>query len=363
MTQIQTDKIFGTSFSPGLWPSMQWPPEFWMGLLDNISLPVLVFDSQGRLLLSNCEASRILGLGGAVGHLMPQYLSDLRTTPFELGSPLKTSPVRINTGDGPYLFTVRMINVDGLVPASVAVGEKEKPAAPSLGPTDAVGDSAAMAGMVSQTVKGPLAGIELYASILDEELAADLEPGLAEVIDSIRVSVREVNEYLTSFESMTRNLFLDINPIDISEAIDEALSALGEIFKAKGIGLLVEHKTFNILADRRLMVQLFLNLFLNAVEAMPHGGRLLVEVRQNKDGQVEVSVTDTGPGLGSLQPREVFNPFFTTKNQPLGLGLPVSRRIIEAHQGQLKVGSDLVMGAKVTVTLPCIDEPVEKALN
>jgi signal transduction histidine kinase len=325
-----------------------------MNLMDNVYFPVLVFEDNGRLLLVNSEASRILGLGGSVGHHMPDYLSPIRD--FSSFNMMGRKLVRVVTGDGPYLFTVRHMDVEGYPRMTAAVGEKERLFKPINSDSDTLGNSAALAGEVTQKVKGQLAGIELYASILDEELAENDGPGLSSIVDSIRSSVRDVNEYLTSFESMTKDLHLDIKEINISEVIDEALAAVGELFKSKGIGLLVDQNPLTVLADHRLLVQVFLNIFLNALEAMPHGGRLTVNIRQDNVGHVEVLVIDTGPGVDYRQSKEIFNPFYTTKNQPLGLGLPVSRRIVEAHQGSIHVGSDMVMGALVKVTLPIIGQ-------
>jgi signal transduction histidine kinase len=95
-----------------------------------------------------------------------------------------------------------------------------------------------------------------------------------------------------------------------------------------------------------------MNLFLNSVEAMTTGGRLRIRMSQAPDLQAEVIVTDTGPGIDYDLTGEVFNPFYTTKSKPLGLGLPVCRRIIEAHDGNITVGSDLTAGARVAVRMP-----------
>jgi signal transduction histidine kinase len=212
-----------------------------------------------------------------------------------------------------------------------------------------------MAGQMGQRVKGPLAGIELYASILDEELSARDDGDLTGIVGEIRQGVRDLNEYLTSFESMTRTLELRLERLRLAEVVDEALETLGGLLKSSGVGLLVDQGQVEVLGDRRLLVQLFLNVILNAIEAMPDGGRLMVDIRDDERGQAEVVVTDTGPGIDPRRAREIFNPFFSSKDQPLGLGLPVSRRVAEAHRGRILVGSDTAGGARVSVTLPSLE--------
>jgi signal transduction histidine kinase len=134
---------------------------------------------------------------------------------------------------------------------------------------------------------------------------------------------------------------------------------MGEALKARGVGVLVDQRPLRVQGDRKLLVQLFLNIILNALEAMPAGGKLMVDIRDNGQGQVEAIVTDTGQGIDIRRSKEIFNPFYTTKDQPLGLGLAVSRRIVEAHRGRISVGTDLSFGARVSVALPCLGEKPE----
>ncbi|MDR2724618.1 MAG: hypothetical protein LBC90_00820 [Candidatus Adiutrix sp.] len=138
---------------------------------------------------------------------------------------------------------------------------------------------------------------------------------------------------------------------------------MNALFKERNIGVLVTQKEVRVEVDRGLMVQVFLNLLLNAVEAMPKGGRIFLEFELDKPGQVEISITDTGPGLSMERMKTVFSPFSTTKAQPLGLGLPVSQRIVLAHQGSLALGTDLDLGGRVTMRLPYIPESQSGALN
>jgi signal transduction histidine kinase len=125
----------------------------------------------------------------------------------------------------------------------------------------------------------------------------------------------------------------------------------------------VTQKEVGVEVDRGLMVQVFLNLLLNAVEAMPKGGRIFLEFDTEKPGQVEIAVVDTGPGPCRGIMKNTFSPFCTTKNQPLGLGLPVSLRIVQAHQGTLTLGSDLDLGGRATLRLPYMPESRSGTLN
>jgi signal transduction histidine kinase len=317
--------------------------------LDSLSAPVVVLDDFGSVLLANYEFGRLLGLSGAAGRKLPERLAALAGDPGPRGR-----RVVVQTAEGPWVFNVRAVNIENHPRALAASGERLAAPVASAFEAGSLDGEAALAGQIGHKVKGPLAGIELYASILDEELAQSGQGELSTIIEEIRQGVRELNECLTSFESMTRILSLNLEELSLSDVVDEALSALSDLLKAKGVGVLVDQKALTVQGDRKLLVQLFLNIFLNAIEAMPLGGRLTVDIRENGSGQAEAVVTDTGPGIDMRRTKEIFNPFYTTKEQPLGLGLPVSRRIAEAHRGRIVAGSDVVLGARVAVTLPCL---------
>ncbi|MDR1111688.1 MAG: hypothetical protein LBP92_13595 [Deltaproteobacteria bacterium] len=363
MRILESSKSLVPAFNPGIWPALEWSPEFWLTLFDKLHYPVLVFDGGGKIILANSESERLLCLGGLVGSTLPSYLGPLLDRGLEMGG-LLGRPVHIATCEGDYSFIVKTMPFEGLGNLLVAAGLREHLEWPSETSNpdglDSLDGSVAMAGKVSQEVRGPLAGIELYASILDDEIDKSGDGALKGLINEIRESLREVNEYLTSFESMTRSMRLDLETLNLIEVVDEALAGMGGVLKAKNIGVWFDQRPVTVLGDRRLLVQLFMNLFLNSVEAMGAGGRLMVRMAQDDALQAEVVVTDTGPGIGLGLSREIFNPFYTTKDKPLGLGLPVSRRIVEAHDGHMVVGSDPDGGARVAVRFPGLPLAREK---
>jgi len=106
-------------------------------------------------------------------------------------------------------------------------------------------------------------------------------------------------------------------------------------------------------ADPDLLHQAFLNLLLNAIQAMPGGGRLTVSTQAGPEGRGgEIRFADTGEGIEPESLKKVLNPFFTTKERGSGLGLPIVKSIIESHQGSLKIDSTVGQGTVVTITLP-----------
>ncbi len=347
-----------------MWPHTQWPEDFWPMLFDQMPWPMIIFDSEGRILLANDESIRRLDLTGLEDFIMPDHLRPLKAGAIDLdlrGSRSRSLSIPSPADGAPIRFQLRHLPYgDGLILATgQAFGTGE-----SIG--ESLSETAAVATAMRSQVTGPLAGIELYASIVGRELEEAGDSALADIMEQIRFGVREVNEYLTNFNSMAQPLSLNLETCKLMEVIDEALGAMNDVFKERGIGVLVTQKDLVLEVDRGLLVQLMLNLLLNAVEAMPGGGRIFIEFSLDKPGLVEVIVTDTGPGVPLTQMKRVFSPFHTTKDQPLGLGLPVSLRIAEAHQGGLVIGSDLNMGARAVLQLPYLPDnvaPVSNSLN
>jgi signal transduction histidine kinase len=115
-------------------------------------------------------------------------------------------------------------------------------------------------------------------------------------------------------------------------------------------------------ADRVQLQQVFMNLMLNGIEATRDtGGELTIKSERTDDGQLLISVSDTGVGLPSEKQNEIFNAFFTTKPQGTGMGLTITRSIIEAHGGRLWATANADRGSTFHFTLPDVAETFEMA--
>jgi signal transduction histidine kinase len=118
---------------------------------------------------------------------------------------------------------------------------------------------------------------------------------------------------------------------------------------------------FQVLADAQQMHQVFLNILLNALQAMPRGGTLTLRTIPEPTGPpwtgVRIEIADTGDGIPAKYLHQIFEPFFTTKEEGTGLGLSVSRRIIAAHGGELSVESTEGQGTRFMVRLPTRPPP------
>jgi two-component system NtrC family sensor kinase len=143
-------------------------------------------------------------------------------------------------------------------------------------------------------------------------------------------------------------------PFALKEALTRVLFLVGPRLKAQKVELLqrVPDSLPRLLGDPAQLEQVFLNLCLNAAQAMPEGGTLEVGASSNGEGAVLVTVKDTGVGIAPEDLERVFEPFFTTREGGSGLGLPITRQIVLAHGGELWLESEPGRGTTAHVRLP-----------
>ncbi len=215
-----------------------------------------------------------------------------------------------------------------------------------------------IAAQITHEIRNPLSSIGLNAEILEEELAA-AGPGAAQSVEAVRAIQREVDrltgiteEYLQMARMPKPRLELE----DLGALVADDLAFHKESLAQKGVELevRVEGDVPRVLADENQIRQALRNLVRNATEAMAAGGggRLTVTVCVAKGGEVELRVTDTGPGMSAETQAHIFEPFFTTKEKGTGLGLALTQQIVAEHGGAIAVESAPGQGTSFAVRLP-----------
>jgi signal transduction histidine kinase len=139
--------------------------------------------------------------------------------------------------------------------------------------------------------------------------------------------------------------------VDLEDMLQRTWSLLSQQPGASSVRFTLEGaRGVRIQADPHLLHQVWINLFQNAVEAMPHGGDL--HVRVTCDERVRIEVRDSGSGVEPAHLAKLFRPFFSTKTRGTGLGLAISRKNVEAHGGLIRVASEPRMGTAIFVEVP-----------
>jgi signal transduction histidine kinase len=143
--------------------------------------------------------------------------------------------------------------------------------------------------------------------------------------------------------------------VEVAPLLESTLAFLADRFRSRGITVDTDLQGApTIMADREKLQQLFLNLFLNAVDAMPTGGVLRVALAPSGGDKVEIRVADNGLGIEAQDLDRIFEPFYTTKpaGQGSGLGLVVSHGIVREHDGTIEAISEPGVGTEFRIELP-----------
>jgi len=245
-----------------------------------------------------------------------------------------------------------------------AQAELERYHAQRMERAEALANLGELAAGLAHEIKNPLAGIAGAMQIL----SSDLAPGdpKREVFEEIAVQVRRIEKTVTDLLSFARPQRLEFSPINLNEVLKAALFLVRQHSEAKRITFQEDLAPILpiVQADPRQIQQVFLNLILNAVQAMPGGGKVTVRTqgikRETSEGPrsvVQAEVEDTGPGIPEEVLTHIFEPFFTTKHKGTGLGLAIVRRIVSEHSGEIKVKTFPGRGTTFTVVLPEAEEP------
>jgi len=225
-----------------------------------------------------------------------------------------------------------------------------------------------LAASVAHEINNPLAGILTYAKLTVRMLDADTvsEQTRASCVRSLRLVQRETERCTAIVRNLlefARQRPLALADTDPAAVLDEALSLVGHQATLQGVTI---ERTVEPLphlrADSGQLRQAFVNIVLNACEAMPSGGSVRVAGRTVDGGAtVEITFTDTGPGIPPDRLPKIFDPFFTTKEKGTGLGLSVVYGIVERHGGTIRVESQAGHGTTFVLRMPVGGQPAAEA--
>jgi len=180
-----------------------------------------------------------------------------------------------------------------------------------------------------------------------------------EILEDIIVDTTRASEVILKLRELMKRGPVAQIPIDINEVIREviALTRSDAIIKNVSTAADLESKRLYVLADRVQIQQVIINLIMNAIEAMmdlePDSRRLFVRTSLDRAGTITVSVRDQGEGLGDKRVEDIFEAFYTTKQQGLGMGLSINKSIIEAHGGRIWATNNPDRGTTFSFCLPC----------
>jgi two-component system sensor histidine kinase HydH len=209
---------------------------------------------------------------------------------------------------------------------------------------------------VAHEIRNPLGIISSTAELLRKRLEQnEANSRLAKIIEE---EVNRLNQTVTEFLDFARPREPNLRSCDVEGILERGLNFLKPEIDRHHIGLTRQYgrNGHPIMVDPDLLYRAFLNILINAIQAMPKGGELTVSTAVGPRGKgMRIEFQDSGEGITAENVKKIFNPFFTTKDYGSGLGLSIVKGIIESHQGQITIESHFGRGAKVSVVLPEIE--------
>ena len=226
-----------------------------------------------------------------------------------------------------------------------------------------------MAATVAHEIRNPLGGIEGFASLLSRDFEEG-DPRL-KLVTKILEGARSLNRVVTELLMFTRPVKCDFRRVSVADAIEGAMGFVSENIESSNIELRrnLGTKPLYVRGDLDELKRALLNILLNALQAMPEGGELAIDLHCRKLPEaarqivgerlrgtwVEIAVKDSGPGIEEAEIPRIFNPFYTKKEKGTGLGLAIATKIVEAHRGQITAANSPEGGAVFTIALPLED--------
>jgi len=329
----------------------------------------------GKILQANQAAERMHGY--TAEELMTMNIADIDTPDAALGIPIRVdrmvrgerirTQINHRTRDG-VVFPVE-------VSASIfEVGNKKyilaidrditerKQTENALQRAQQIRVAGEMATGLAHEIKNPLAGIKAAMEMLSRESYFPEEDRI--VLNKAIDEIKRIEYLMKSLLNFARPPKPQLVRTDVNAVLDTVVGSVlkDPAYSREASRAIDIRKNYGlhlpaVMADPMQLQQIFMNLLLNAADAMPQGGTLDLETKSgNGSGTLQIRISDTGTGIDAAVINNIFQPFFTTKSKGTGLGLAITKRLVEENEGQIRIESKASGGAVFTITLPALQE-------
>jgi signal transduction histidine kinase len=328
-------------------------------ILERLPCGVLVFDEKENLALFNPMAAEVLA-GSRTNHL-PDLDAEIRVClaesvawngkrseiefPIEQGGKQKvlaSSGAPLMNSTGVQTGTLHIIRD---ITEMKTLQEQNK----RVERLSAMGE---MAVELAHEIRNPLGSVELFASLLEKEGTGDLKRWA----ENIRIGTQSLNNIVSNMLHFANPLSPEFTRVNLHEIIGDVIGFTDPIMHQRKVRLDKRLKADHpvISADSELLKQLILNLVMNAMNAMPSEGSLMIQTGNSSqvpgEGEyLELKIRDSGVGIPPENLKRIFDPFFTTNKKGTGLGLSVVHQIVEQHGGNIQVKSEINRGTTFTI--------------
>ena len=362
---------------------MKWSSEFTLNILKHMKSALIIMDREGRIMILNDSARKILGLAPelevtgkdckVILHAYPR-LSDLFRTSFDMHTlPDRAELEILNAVSGERRtigFTLSPVLDDDSERLATAMFFKDLTVVEQKETQERIQDRLAALGMMAtwlaHEIRNPLASIEVNAGLLHK---GEDSPQKAQLFKEILSEVKSLDRIITQTLDFVKKKPINLIECDINEIITESVNK--NLYAYHNIDVWYAFSEIGtVLLDAHQIAQALGNIINNSYEAMPDGGTLTISTGLTPSNagdyvpedvsshvvrdemNIQVAIEDTGEGISEEALDKIFTPFFTTKSGGSGLGMSLAQKIISDHWGFIDVASELGAGTKFIVVLP-----------
>ncbi len=206
-----------------------------------------------------------------------------------------------------------------------------------------------LAASLAHEIKNPIASVKGFAQVLPQAVEnRDLE-AIADFSSVVPKQLDRINELVEKLLKLSKPSKPELKDVAVNDVLDDVIKLIAKQCLKQGIKIVKEYDVDIIIhGDPNQLMQSFLNIAINAVQSMGKGGELKIK-SQKENGKNIIEVTDAGTGISKDKIEHIFNPFYTTKEGGTGLGLSVTRKIIEDHKGKIEIDSEIGKGTRFRV--------------
>ncbi len=348
-------------------------------ILESIPTGVVTVDRRGRITSANASAERLLGLGRR-GVLWRPYRDVLRAQP-ELAEILRaaledrvfTHEVELECAAGqagrPVAIRVTSSELQDLRGESVGVVLLLRDCSEvvqlerQLRQADKMAALGTLSAGLAHEIKNPLSALELNLHLLAEELDEREQPraDVRRYLGILKAEIKRLQTVVETVVRISRPAALNLAPVNLNDLLSHVVALVDHEARQRKVQIQTDLDPTlpPVPGDDTQLSQVFLNLLLNGLQAMPDGGVLIVSTGARRDppATVSVRVSDTGHGIAPGHLGRLFDPYFTTREGGTGLGLAIAYRIVRDHGGAIEVASTPGAGTTMTVRLPLVPRP------
>ncbi|MFS1515277.1 ATP-binding protein [Bacillus sp. SCS-151] len=215
-----------------------------------------------------------------------------------------------------------------------------------------------MAAGIAHEIRNPLTGVKGFLQLMGENNTASKDH-----LSIIMSEMDRINHIVSELLVLSKPQPKKYNPFLLSESLSYVCNITSHEAKEKGIIIDFGNDSYDptVFGDRNQLIQVFINIVKNAIDAMPRGGRIEISVNNIDQKFVKVIVVDDGIGIPKERLNKIGEPFFTLKEKGMGLGLTISNKIINEHKGTINIESVVTVGTTVSITLPVYNDHVPEA--